>query len=366
MRIVRAAAYRQFQPFRDGPYTCRGQSEDGTDSTIVRLETDRGLTGWGEVAPLGAFYAEGFAAGIRAGVAELLPKLLGADPCQLARINQLMDHAMLGQLAVKAPVDMACWDLLGKAAGLPLAELSGGRFSESVLLYRSVSQAAPEAMAAAAKKYLAQGYRRIQVKVGDDPLEDVERMKAVRAVVPPEVLLLADANGAWQVDAALRFVQAMGDADYYLEQPCMTLAENARVRAAARQPMILDESIASLGDLLAAERAGIVNGVTIKLARVGGMTKARLIRDVAVAFGLRVTIEDTGGSDLDTAATTHLMLSTPPAQRFHTVDFMNWVTVSNAAGMPPTEDGEISAPTKPGLGLEVREEILGEPFFEVG
>ncbi|MGF1610994.1 MAG: enolase C-terminal domain-like protein, partial [Kiloniellales bacterium] len=129
---------------------------------------------------------------------------------------------------------------------------------------------------------------------------------------------------------------------------------------------ILDESIASLGDLLAAERAGIVNGVTIKLARVGGMTKARLIRDVAVAFGLRVTIEDTGGSDLDTAATTHLMLSTPPAQRFHTVDFMNWVTVSNAAGMPPTEDGEISAPTKPGLGLEVREEILGEPFFEVG
>jgi L-alanine-DL-glutamate epimerase-like enolase superfamily enzyme len=177
---------------------------------------------------------------------------------------------------------------------------------------------------------------------------------------------VADANGAWRVDAALRFLAAMGDTDFYLEQPCMTLGETARVRAACRQPLILDESIASLENLLDAHTRNLAEGITIKLARVGGLTKARRIRDVAVALGLRITVEDTGGSDIDTAATTHLMLSTPEALRFHTVDFMNWVTVRNADGMPTSANGRIAAPTQPGLGLRVRRETLGDPFCEVG
>lgn len=366
MRIVRAAAFRQFQPFADGPYICRGHSEEGFDSTIVKLTSDDGRIGWGEVAPLGSFYAEAFASGIRAGVSELLPKLIGLDPRQCDLINALMDDAMTGQAAVKAPIDMACWDLAGQAAGLPLAEHSGGRFGEAVRLYRSVSQDTPQAMAARAKAFVERGYQHIQVKVGGDPLEDIERMRAVRAAVPSQVLLIADANGAWQADAALRFVVGMGDADYYLEQPCMGLSEIARIRALCRHPMVLDESIASLEDLLGAQGRGLLDGVTIKLARVGGLTKARRMRDAAVALGLRVTIEDTGGSDIDTAATTHLMLSTPVAARFHTVDFMNWVTLSNASGMPPTAHGEIAAPKGAGLGLTVREETMGEAFCEAG
>jgi L-alanine-DL-glutamate epimerase-like enolase superfamily enzyme len=366
MRITHAAAYRQFQPFADGPYTCRGHVEEGFHSTIVKLDTDVGLTGWGEMAPLGSFYAEAFAAGVRAGVAELLPKLIGADPRQTDRINALMDDLMTGQAWLKTPIDMACWDLAGKSAGLPVAELTGGRFGERAPLYRSVSQDTPEAMSARAKRYVHEGYTRIQVKVGEDPIEDVERMRAVRAVVPKHVLLLADANGAWRVDGALRFLAGMGDEDYYLEQPCMSLAETARVRPACRQPLILDESITRLEDLLEAHACNLVDGVTIKLARVGGLTKARRIRDVAVALGLRVTIEDTGGSVIDTAATTHLMLSTPEPARFHTVDFMNWVTVRNADGMPPTANGYISAPTAPGLGVRIRTETLGELVCEVG
>ncbi len=366
MRVIKASAYRQFQPFADGPYRCRGRAEEGMDSTIVRLETDSGAVGWGEMAPLGAFYSEAFAAGARAGVGELLPKLMGTDPRQLLVVNDFMDRAMFGQPYVKAPIDMACWDLAGQAAGLPLAEFSGGRFGSAAWLYRSISQDTPERMVQTAQKYLRDGYRRLQVKVGDDPLEDVARMKAVRAAVPADVLLVADANGAWRVDAALRFALAMGDADYFLEQPCMSLADNARVRATVRQAMILDESITTMDDLLAAHQAQILNGVTIKLSRVGGMTKARLLRDVAVALGLRVTIEDTGGSDLDTAATTHLMMATPEDSRFHTVDFMNWVTVSNGDGMPAVAGGQIRAPEAPGLGIKVHEAALGAPFFETG
>src|ERR1700704_6079203 len=120
MRIVRVAAYRQLQPFRDGPYTCRNQSEDGTDSTIVALETDDGLVGAGEMAPLGAFYAPAFAAGARAGVAELAPLLLGLDPREPRRARWLMDRAMLGQPYAKSALDMAVHDLAARAAGVSL------------------------------------------------------------------------------------------------------------------------------------------------------------------------------------------------------------------------------------------------------
>ena len=197
MRIVRVAAYRQLQPFRDGAYVCRGRSEDGTDSTIVVLESDEGLTGAGEMAPLGAFYAPAFAAGTRAGVAELAPLLLGADPREPRRVRRLLDAAMLGQPFVKSALDMAVHDLAAQAAGVPLCTYLGGRYGATVDLYRSVSQAAPDVMARAAAAYVAAGYRRIQVKVGGDPGEDVERVLAVRAAVAPGVVLFCDANGAW-------------------------------------------------------------------------------------------------------------------------------------------------------------------------
>jgi L-alanine-DL-glutamate epimerase-like enolase superfamily enzyme len=128
--------------------------------------------------------------------------------------------------------------------------------------------------------------------------------------------------------------------------------------------LVLDENIDSLDALLRAKRDG-VDGVTIKIARVGGIGRARVMRDVAVDLNLKVTVEDTGGSDIDTAAMAHLSLSTPQSHRLHTVDFHNWVTVSHARGMPPCLDGEMSAPTGPGLGLEVDIASLGKPFLEI-
>jgi L-alanine-DL-glutamate epimerase-like enolase superfamily enzyme len=127
-------------------------------------------------------------------------------------------------------------------------------------------------------------------------------------------------------------------------------------------PLVLDECIDSLPALLAAHRDGVADGVTIKIARVGGVGPAALLRDVAVELGLPVTVEDTGGSDIDTAAMAHLSLSTPEAMRIHTVDFNAWVRVGNAAGMPPAVDGRLGAPAGPGLGVDVLLDALGEPF----
>ena len=134
------------------------------------------------------------------------------------------------------------------------------------------------------------------------------------------------------------------------------------VRPHCPHPLVLDECIDSLPALLAAHRDGVADGVTIKIARVGGVGPAALLRDVAVDLGLPVTVEDTGGSDIDTAAMAHLSLSTPEELRIHTVDFNAWVTVGNATGMPPAEAGQLRAPDGPGLGVELLLDALGEPF----
>ena len=181
MRITSITGYRQDQPFRDGPYICSGgRSALGFDSIICAIATDAGITGWGEMAPLGAFYDPAFAAGARAAFAELAPALIGQDPTQIGALDRRMDHLLKGHPYAKAALDMACWDILGKKAGLPLAELLGGRYGREVDLYRSVPQEKPERMVARAKAYVAEGYRRIQVKVGLDPDEDIERLTAVR------------------------------------------------------------------------------------------------------------------------------------------------------------------------------------------
>jgi len=367
MQIVRVTAYRQFQPFADGPYIVSGgRAEEGFNSTIVRLETDNGLIGWGEAAPLGTRYDAAYPEGFRAPLPYLAEAVMGSNPFAHRDRVIALDRALKGHAYAKSALDMAAWDLAGKASGQPLAELSGGRFGTAVPLYRSLSQETPEAMAERAKRYAARGYRRLQVKVGGDPLEDAERVRAVAAAVGEAVQLYADANGGWLPEAALRFLNKIGPLDLRIEQPCVSLETCLAVRRFCALPMVLDESLDSLASLLRIVETRAADGITLKIARVGGVSRTIQLRDLAVDAGLAVTVEDTGGSDIDTAAMAHLSLSTPVHARAHTVDFNAWVTLSNADGMPPVLDGAISAPTLPGLGVKIREESLGEAIFTLG
>jgi L-alanine-DL-glutamate epimerase-like enolase superfamily enzyme len=313
------------------------------------------------MAPLGSTYDPAFAEGARAAAALLADALIGAEAGSPVALWRRMNAALEGHAYAKSAFDMAAWDLAARAAGRPLHDLLGGRYGEGTALYRSIGVASPEAMATRARALRAEGYRRLQVKVGADPAEDAERLRAVAAAVP-DVRLWADANGAWGAGEARRFLLLTAGEDYTLEQPCRTLAENLALRANCPRPLALDESIATLRDLTTAAAAG-VDGVTIKIARVGGVTPARLIRDAAVELGLAVTVEDTGGAEIDTAAMAHLSISTPEARRAHTVDFHNWVTASNGRGLPPTTDGLLRPPPGPGLGIDVIESALGAPIL---
>jgi L-alanine-DL-glutamate epimerase-like enolase superfamily enzyme len=365
VRITRVTCYRQSQPFADGPYVLSGgRIDSGFDSLVVRLtvvDGARTVEGWGEMSPLGAMYDPAFADGARAAAPLLATALLGSPAAGAART---LDATLKGHPYAKSAFDMAAWDAVGRIADLPLHELLGGADGEGTTLYRSIGRASPEVMASTALDFRERGYRRLQVKVGGDPSADLAGLRAVAAAVP-DAQLYCDANGGWSTGDARRFLAATTDLTYVLEQPCATLRECLVLRPHAARPMVLDESITTVADLLQAADAGI-DGITVKIARVGGITATRLIRDTAVALGMQVTVEDTGGADIDTAAMAHLSISTPAAQRAHTVDFHHWVTVHNGSGLPSTDGGLLRPPTGPGLGIDVDPTVFDPPIIDEG
>lgn len=366
MRIKTVRAYRMLQPFVEGPYRMsKGRQADAFDSVIVALTSQDGLTGWGEMAPLGTFYSEAFAAGAEAGVAEILPHLLGEDPRGLARIGRLMDTVFKGHPYVKSAIDMACCDLVARGAGVPLVEMLGGRESETTALYKVVTHGSAEEMGKRAARIVSEGFDRIQVKVGGDVHGDIERVSAVAGAVPKGTVIFCDANAGWTPFQARQFADATRAIDYTFEQPCTTIDECMSVRRAFDKPMVLDESVMTLEALLDIHRRGAADGLTLKISRIGGVSKTRQLRDLAVDLGFMVTVEDTGGAEIDTAAMAHLSLSTPQERRLHAIAFHEWVTVKTATNAPPVSGSRMGIPDGPGLGIDVDADLIGKPFFEL-
>ena len=366
MKISRIVAYRVELPLVEGRYNWSGgKSVSVFDSTIVGVETDEGLCGYGEVCPLGPFYLPAYAEGVRAGLREIGPHLIGTDPRELAKLNRLMDAALKGHPYVKSGIDIACWDLLGKATGLPVCVLLGGRFGETVQLYRAISQESPEQMARKVAAYRAEGYTRFQLKVGGNPDVDIERIHAVRAMLQPSDRLIADANTGWTQHEAMRVVRGVRDVDVYIEQPCLTYEECLSVRRHCDHPFILDENIDGLDMLLRAKADLAMDVVNLKISKLGGLTRIQQARNLCVSTGIAMTLEDSWGGDFTTAAIAHLAHSTPEEFRFTSTDFNSYVTVSTADGAPRRQQGCMAASTAPGLGVHPKLDVLGPRVVEV-
>jgi len=362
MKITRILAYRVDLPLVETTYKWSGgKSVTVFDSTIVRVETDAGLAGHGEVCPLGPVYLPAYAEGVRAGLRELGPHLLGEDPRQLVKLNRTMDLALKGHPYVKSGVDIACWDILGQATGLPVCELLGGRYGDAIQLYRAISQETPDEMAARVAGYRAEGYRRFQLKVGGDPDVDIARIRAVASKLQSGDRLVADANTGWLPHEAMRVVRGVRDVDVYIEQPCLSYEECLSVRRHCDHPFVLDENIDGLDILLRAKADLAMDVVNLKISKLGGLTKTRQIRDLCVSLGIAMTLEDSWGGDIATAAIAHLAHSTPAEFRFTSTDFNSYVTLSTADGAPKRVNGKMAASKEPGLGIRPKMNVLGEP-----
>ena len=366
MKIKRIRAYQVDLPLFEGSYKWSGgKSVSVFDSTVVEIETDTGVIGYGEVCPLGPFYLPAYANGVRAGIVELGRHLIGENPIELQKLNRLMDAALKGHAYVKSGIDMACWDILGKVTNQPVCTLMGGRYGDSVNLYRAISQEAPEAMANKVAGYRAEGYKRFQLKVGGEAAVDIARIQAVATKLQPGDRLVADANTGWLMHDAMRVVKAVKDVDVYIEQPCLSYEECLSVRRHTNNPFILDEVIDSVDVLMKGNADLAMDVVNLKISKFGGLTKVKQARDLCVSLGIAMTLEDSWGGDIITAAIAHLAQSTPPEFQFSATDFNSYVSVSIADGAPQRIDGKMSASTAPGLGITPKMNVLGKPVLEV-
>ena len=366
MQIARIRAYQVDLPLHEGSYKWSGgKSVDVFDSTIVEVETDTGLRGYGEVCPLGPFYLAAYGAGVRSGLAELGPQLIGTSAIHLGELNRRMDQCLKGHPYVKSGIDIACWDLLGKATNQPVCSLLGGRWGDDFVLYRAISQQAPDAMAGNVAGYRAEGYRRFQLKVGGDPDVDIQRIRQVADVLESGDKLVADANTGWLMHEAARVVRGVRDVDVYIEQPCESYDECLSIRRRTDHPFVMDENIDDLSMVLRGAADKAMDVVNLKISKFGGITKLRQARDLCVSLGIAMTVEDSWGGDITTAAISHLAHSTPTELLFTSTDFNSYVTVSTADGAPQRTNGRMAAPLAPGLGIEPRMDVLGDPVLEI-
>ena len=366
MKITGIKAWQVGLPLREGRYSwSNGNFVEVFDSTVVAVETDAGITGYAECCPLGSAYLPAYAEGVRAGLREIGPKVIGLDPTALDVLNRHMDAALRGHPYVKAPIDVACWDILGKVAQLPVHTLLGGAAQPRIALYRAISQESPEAMARRIAGYKAEGYTKFQLKVGGDADTDIRRIRETRGILADGDVLVADANTGWTRAEAARVAASVADLDVYIEQPCRSYEECLSVRRRTARPFVLDEVITGAETLMQALADDAMDVINLKISKVGGLTKARLLRDICVASGTPMTIEDTWGGDIVTAAIAHLARSTPEEFCFSATDFNSYGTVEIAHGAPKRMDGFMTAPDAPGLGVTPIFEALGKPVVEL-
>jgi L-alanine-DL-glutamate epimerase-like enolase superfamily enzyme len=163
----------------------------------------------------------------------------------------------------------------------------------------------------------------------------------------------------------LRVADGVRHTDVYLEQPCLHYEECLVVRRHTNRPFVLDEAIDGIHMVLRGHADQAMDVINLKISKVGGLTKARQIRDLCVTLGIALTIEDTWGGDIATAAIAHLAHSTPPELLFTATDFNSYVTVSIAEGAPQRRNGRMAASSAPGLGVQPRLDVLGEPVVHV-
>ena len=363
MRISEIVVYQLDLPLA-APYRLSGGRLlfERLDATIVRINTDEGVHGWGEVCPWGSSYLPMHGRGARAAMEELAPALLGLDPRRVDVLDRVMATTLPGHHYARAAIDAACWDILGRASGQPVVELLGGRAVERVLVASSVPTDAPDVMLAGVRSYRSRGYRVHSVKIGSGVAEDVARIEALAAEQQPGEIIFYDVNRAWLPHVAITVMNAVRDLPVWFEQPCETLEECATVRATTSHAISLDETIVTPQDLLRARDLKAGEIVNITIGRVGGLTRARRLRDLALECGMGILVEDTGGTILADTAAAHLASTVPEHALIGTWSCQELITVDPAPGQGArVVDGTMRAPDLPGLGIEIDADALGAP-----
>lgn len=364
MRITRISVFQKDLPLAEPYWLSGGRLRfDVLDATFVKIETDEGITGWGEGTPWGHTYLPAHGPGIRAGIETMANAVLDLDPRKLELVERAMDLTLPGHLYAKQPIDMACWDILGQSCGMPIADLLGGKRASGTAVASSVSNGSPEEMMGIINSYRNRGYIAHSAKVGGSDLDnDIKRIRHIESQRAEDEIILYDVNRAWTRREASIVMNAVADLGVTFEQPGESLEDIERIRQVTTSPISVDESLVTLQDATRIARDGVADVFGIKINRVGGLTKARRIRDVAMAHGIQMFIMATGGTVMADNEAAHLAQSIPDEFIRACWSCQDMLTIDIAPGSGPRcVDGFITINDSPGLGVVPDEAILGTP-----
>lgn len=368
MKIARIEIYRHDLAVTGGTYRLSGGREyTAYDATFARIITHDGQEGWGESTPFGGTYIAAHAGGTRAAIAQLAPALLGQDPRLHDRRADVMAETLKGHRDARCALDVACWDLTARAAGLPLCDLLGGRIGGPIPLISSIGSDTPERMRTKVADHRSRGFSGHSLKIGASEIDggpalDAERIRACLADRQPGEWFLADANNGMSAEQALRLLALLPqDTDIVLEAPCPSWAETANLRDRCRMPILLDELIQSEADLIDAIQRRLCDGVGLKVSKQGGITAMLRQRTIAASAGLVMSIQDTVGSEISAATIFHLAASTPRHLLRCALDPRAMVDTRIADLNAPVRDGGVEPPDEPGLGVTPDLDKLGAP-----
>jgi len=332
------------------------------ESVLVRLETDDGTTGWGEGTPDPHVTGETFG-GVLETLRLLAPTLLGRDPLDRTALISDLDRRISGNPTAKAAIDIALHDLVGRATGLPVWALLGGRSRTHLTISRVVSMKTPSEMAADAVAHVGAGFNTVKLKIGDanDVALDIRRVAAVREAVGPDIAIKIDVNQGWRTPG-IAIQGARGVAPYlpaYVEQPVdwRDLEGLAEVRRMAGVPIMADEAIHDAHDALRAVSLRACDLINIKLMKSGGLLGSLTLNAIAETAGYTCQVGTMVESSIASAAGLHLALA---LANVHTVEMGGPLMLAeDIGGLSDYYAGEmVRAPAGPGLGIEPDERAI--------
>ncbi|WP_341201660.1 dipeptide epimerase [Planomicrobium okeanokoites] len=354
MKISKAEIYAVNFPLKE-PFIISYASYPSMAAIIVRLQTDDGLVGYGEAVPDEHVTGEQVDAAFEILKHVLAPQVIGQSPFDIEHIHHKMDSAISGNPAAKAAIDIACYDLMGKATGQPVYNLIGGKAHEHLQYPKVLSIEAPEIMADKAKKAVAQGFSSLKLKVGlDDAALDIERIYAVREAVGEEMPIRIDVNQGWKtVGLAVQTINYLEGANLtWIEQPIRmgNIRGLAEVRRKVSTPVMADESVQTMEDVLEIIRLEAADYINIKLMKAGGIFPAIQMAKAAEAAGIIAQIGSMVESSVGSAAGYHAVMS---RKNIQTAELTGPLLFAEEIGNLQYELPYVKLSGKPGLGVDV-------------
>jgi muconate cycloisomerase len=333
--------------------------EIGTaDNVLVRITAGSGLVGWGESASAPTMTGE-FVEGIAAAVAYLAPALVGRDVTDIDGAAACMDERIHRNASARAAIEMALHDLAGRALGLPVHALLGGKRRDRIPVLRMLGSGVTESDCPDAKRLAGEGFVAWKIKVGlNDPTYDAERTKRICEVLGHGHLVSADANQGWSVEQALVYVRSVdGCGLAFLEQPVNghDLAGMARIARSSGIQIAADEGLHGLGDIRSHHEQGAAAGGSLKSIKLGGLRPVMAAASLCDELGMKVNLAcKIAESGIASAAVLHVAAAAPNID--WGVSLSSQYLAEDVVRRPNVvREGHVAAPDTPGLGIEVDE-----------